>query len=321
MQITEPKKIIAVIGSTGAQGGGLVRAILDDKDSPFSVRALTRNPNKESAKVLSQAGADVVAFDMDGDVIEMSKALKGVYGLFVVTNYWEHFDQERESKQAQAVIRAGEIAGVGHYVWSTLDDTSKFFDNKLPEDQRPPKIDGMYVPFFDMKTQTNQYFPKDKTTMLYTSAYLEDFYNGWVSNGTFTANLDDAKLPVIAAEDIGKSTYGIFKAGNEYLGKEVHLATACMTAKELTKIATDTIGTKFTYKNVDHTMYRKRQDLGRAAPLYANMFEYMRLNPGYSKSLSTGETEKLTSGTLISVRKWFEENKDKMLQVAASAEA
>ena len=121
MQITEPKKIIAVIGATGAQGGGLVRAILNDKEeSPFSVRALTRNPDKESAKVLRQAGADVVAFDMDSDPIEMSKALENVYGLFVVTNYWEHFDQERESKQAQAVIRAGEIAGVKHYVWSTL---------------------------------------------------------------------------------------------------------------------------------------------------------------------------------------------------------
>ena len=319
MQITEPKKIIAVIGATGAQGGGLVRAILNDKEaSPFSVRALTRNPDKESAKVLRQAGADVVAFDMDSDPIEMSKALENVYGLFVVTNYWEHFDQERESKQAQAVIRAGEIAGVKHYVWSTLDDTSKFFD-KQSEDQRPPKIDGMYVPFFDMKTQTNQYFPKDKTTMLYTSAYLEDFYNGWITNGTFTANLgNDAKLPVIAVEDIGKSTYGIFKAGDTYLGKTVHLATACLTGKELMQIASDAIGVKFNYKNVDHTMYRKRQDLGRAAPLYANMFEYMRLNPNYSKSLSTNEAEKLTSGTLISVRKWFEENKEKVLQVASA---
>ena len=122
MQITEPKKIIAVIGATGAQGGGLVRAILNDKEaSPFSIRALTRNPNKETAEVLRQAGADVVAFDMDNsDPIEMSKALENVYGLFVVTNYWEHFDQERESKQAKAVIRAGEIAGVKHYVWSTL---------------------------------------------------------------------------------------------------------------------------------------------------------------------------------------------------------
>ena len=59
------KKIIAVVGATGAQGGGLVRAILADKSGAFTARAITRNPNSEKAKALRAAGAEVVAGDAD----------------------------------------------------------------------------------------------------------------------------------------------------------------------------------------------------------------------------------------------------------------
>lgn len=308
------KKIIAVIGSTGMQGGGLVQAMLKDNDkSPFQVRALTRNPDKESAVALREAGADVVAFDMDGRVEEMAKALVGVHGLFVVTNYWEHFDQDRESKQAQAVIEAGEMAGVKHYVWSTLEDTSPFFDS-LPEAQRPQKINGMYVPFFDVKEQTNKHFPKEKSTMLYTSAYLQDLYNyGWIKEGTFVANLENAKLPVIAAEDIGKATYGIFKAGDEYLGKTVHLATDRLTGHELMAIASEVLGKPFGFQNVTHKTYVDKEAL--ISRLIGNMLEYMRLNPKYSAALDPAEANDLTNGGLVSVRAFFEAHKKEMLAV------
>lgn len=316
--ISDNKKIIAVIGSTGLQGGGLVRAILNDPESPFTVRALTRDPDKESSVALREAGADVVAFDMDGDdTEEMAKALDGVYGLFVVTNYWEHFDQERESKQAQAVIHAGDMAGVKHYVWSTLENTAPFFET-LPEDQRPPKINGTYVPFFDMKEQTNKYFPHAKTTMLYTSAYLEDFLNyGWINEGTFVANLDDIKLPVIAVEDIGKSAYGIFQAGDKYLGKTVHVAGDRLSGDDLMEIASDVLGLPYKYKNVDHATYFNQDAPG--AKLLGNMFEYMRMNPCYSEALNPMEAKELTNNNLVSVRAFFDSNRDKMLPLAAKS--
>lgn len=59
------KKIIAVVGATGAQGGGLVRAILSDKTSPFTARVLTRDVNSDKAKTLAALGAEVVAADLD----------------------------------------------------------------------------------------------------------------------------------------------------------------------------------------------------------------------------------------------------------------
>jgi uncharacterized protein YbjT (DUF2867 family) len=82
-------KTIAVLGATGAQGGGLVRAILNDPNNEFAVRAITRNPDSDKAKALREAGAEVVAADLD-DQQSLERAFKGAYGAFCVTNFWEH---------------------------------------------------------------------------------------------------------------------------------------------------------------------------------------------------------------------------------------
>ena len=99
----EQKKIIAVVGATGAQGGGLVRAILADKDGEFAVRALTRHPDK--GKALAAAGAEVVAADLD-DQTSLERAFAGAYGAFCLTNFWEHFSAEKEIAQATTMARA-----------------------------------------------------------------------------------------------------------------------------------------------------------------------------------------------------------------------
>ena len=104
------KKIIAVVGATGAQGGGLARAILNDSQSEFAVRAITRNPDSEKAKELAALGAEVVAADID-DYESVKKAFDGAYGAFCITNYWEHFSPEREQAQAMNLARAAKDTG------------------------------------------------------------------------------------------------------------------------------------------------------------------------------------------------------------------
>src|SRR5687767_1373029 len=118
------KKIIAVVGATGAQGGALARAILADASRDFSVRAITRNPDAEKARALAQLGAEVVRGDAD-DQASMTRAFDGAYGAFCVTNFWEHFSAEREVAQAAAMAKAAKAAGVAHTIWSTLEDTRK----------------------------------------------------------------------------------------------------------------------------------------------------------------------------------------------------
>lgn len=84
------KKLIAVAGATGAQGGGLVRAILSDPDRGFAVRALTRDPNSLRAVELARLGAEVVAANVD-DADSVARALDGAAAAYCVTFYWDHF--------------------------------------------------------------------------------------------------------------------------------------------------------------------------------------------------------------------------------------
>ena len=116
------KKIIAVVGSTGAQGGGLVEAILADPNGGFAARAITRDPAKDKAKAIAAKGGEVVQADLD-DVESLKKAFAGAYGVYAVTNFWEHFSGEKEKTQAKNIADAAKAAGVQHVIWSTLEDT------------------------------------------------------------------------------------------------------------------------------------------------------------------------------------------------------
>jgi len=134
------KKIIAVTGATGAQGGGLVRAILADPSGGFGVRALTRDVGSEKAQQLAKLGADVVAANVD-DIGSLRQAFQGAAGGYCVTFFWEHFSPEKELAQAGAMAQAAKDAGLQHVIWSTLEDTRRF----VPlEDARMPTLQGKY---------------------------------------------------------------------------------------------------------------------------------------------------------------------------------
>src|SRR5690242_10914039 len=118
------KKIIAVVGATGAQGGGLVRAIMNDPSGGFTARAITRDINSDKAKALKALGAEVVAGDVD-DEASLQRAFTGAYGAYCVTFFWGHFSAEKEIAEAGNMARAAKAAGVKHVIWSTLEDTRK----------------------------------------------------------------------------------------------------------------------------------------------------------------------------------------------------
>src|SRR6266480_5012291 len=213
------KKIIAVIGATGAQGGGLARAILNDKNGSFIARAITRNPNSEKAKALADAGAEVVAADLD-DVKSLKKAFKDAYGAFCMTNFWEHLKPEKELAQARNRAQAAKDAGVRHVIWSTLEDTRK----SIPlSDDRMPTLMGKYkVPHFDAKGEADSIFTElgVPTTFLVASFYWENFIQSGPKKGpdgklAITLPMGTKKLAGIASEDIGKVAYAIFEKGDE----------------------------------------------------------------------------------------------------------
>ncbi len=313
---TTNKKIIAVIGATGAQGGGLVRAILADRNGPFAARALTRKPDSDKAKALAAAGAEVVSADSD-DAESLARAFTGAYGAFCVTNYWEHFSPERELAQARNMARAAKAAGLQHVIWSTLEDTRKW----VPlDDDRMPTLMGKYkVPHYDAKGEADQAF-RDAgvpTTFLLTSFYWENFiYFGSGpkrgADGTLalTFPLGDKKLSSIAVEDIGKTAYGIFKAGKELIGKTIAIAGGHISGAEFAAAMTRALGEEVRYNAVSPDTYRGlgfpgADDLG-------NMFQFKRDFNDYYRGVRDIEGARKLNPELQTFDQWLAKHKDEI---------
>ncbi len=274
------KRIIAVAGATGAQGGGLVRAILSDPSSGFAVRALTRDVNSTKAKELAKLGAEVVAADVD-DLESLKKAFKGAYGAFCVTFFWAHFSPEREVAEATHMAKAAKENRVQHVIWSTLEDTRKL----VPlSDNRMPTLNGKYkVPHFDGKGEADHVFTDLglPVTFLLTSFYWDNliYFGSGPKKGpdgklAITMPMGDKKLPGIAVEDIGKCAFGILKKGHEYIGKRVGIAGEHLTGAQMAAALTRALGKEVHYNSVPPDVYRSfgfpgAEDLG-------NMFQYKR---------------------------------------------
>jgi uncharacterized protein YbjT (DUF2867 family) len=274
------KKIIAVVGATGAQGGGLIRAILEDKNSEFSARALTRNPESDKAKTLKQLGVEVVAADLN-NLESVKKAFKGAYAAYCVTFFWEHYSPEKELAHAKTMAEAAKQTGVQHVIWSTLEDTRKWMSL---DDKRMPTLMGKYkVPHFDAKGEANQIF-RDMglpVTFLLTSFYWDNLIHFGMgpkkdANGNlaFTLPMGDKKLPGMAAEDIGRCAYGIFKKGKEFIGKTVGITGGHLTGAQMAESLTKALKQPVHYQDIDSDAYRSlgfpgAEDLG-------NMFQFKK---------------------------------------------
>jgi uncharacterized protein YbjT (DUF2867 family) len=310
------KKIIAVTGATGAQGSGLVRAILNDPSGDFAVRAITRDPNSEKAVALAKMGAEVVQANLD-DKESLVKAFQGAYGAFCVTAFWEHFSPEKEIAQARNMAEAAKVAGVKHTIWSSLDDTRKL----IPlEDDRMPTLQGKYkVPHFDAKGESDKFFLEGgiPSTVLYTVFYWDNFIHfglgpkrGPDGKLAITFPMGDKKLPAIAVEDIGKVAYGIFKAGPKYIGKIVGIAGGHLTGNEMAEALSKIVGEPVVYNDVPPEVYRSFGFPG--ADDMGNMFQFKRdFEEYYTKSRDI-ELARSLNPELKSFDQWLAENGKKI---------
>jgi uncharacterized protein YbjT (DUF2867 family) len=276
----ENKKIITVFGATGAQGGGLARAILADTTSEFAVRVVTRNANSEKSKIFAQLGAEVVEANID-DIKSIQKALEGTYGAYFVTFFWEHFSVEKEQQEVKNFIEAALESHLQHIIWSTLEDTRNWM--KL-DDDRMPTLNGKYkVPHFDGKGEADHFFTEAglPTTFLRTSFYWDNFIHfgmgpkkGENGNYYIAFPMDDKKLCAIAAEDIGKCAYGIFKKGKELIGKTVGIVGEKLNGNEMATKLSKALDKNVIFNPVSPEVYRNfgfpgAEDLG-------NMFQFKR---------------------------------------------
>ena len=319
------RKVIAVLGATGAQGGGLVRAILNDPSGGFAARVLTRDVNGAKVKEFARLGAEVVAADVDNPE-SLKKAFEGAYGAFCVTFFWAHFSPEKEMAEAKAMAEAAKAAGLRHVIWSTLEDTRKW----VPlSDNRMPTLQGKYkVPHFDGKGEADHFFTDAgvPTTFLLTSFYWDNFIHfgmgpkkGPDGKLAITFPMDDKKLPGIAAEDIGKCAYGIFKRGNEFIGKSIGISGENLTGAQMAAIFAEALGKDVRYNTVPPEVYRGfgfpgADDLG-------NMFQFKRDFEEYFCGARNLDFARSLNPSLQNFKTWLTQNKNAIPLEDAAASA
>lgn len=251
------------------------------------------------------------------DPATLNAAFAGADAAFLLTNFWEHFSAEREVVQARSMAEAAKRAGVGHVVWSTLEDTRRW----VPlDDDRMPTLHGKYkVPHFDGKGEADAIFRELglPTTFLLTSFYWENFIHFGsgpqrMPDGSLVLvnPMGDAKLPGIGVEDIGKSAFRIIAEGDRYIGETVGIAGEHLTGAEIAAAMSEAMGQPIGYYAMDADAYRAlgfpgADDLG-------NMFQVKRdFNVDFVRPRSVEESRKLNP-EMQDFRTWLGANAGKI---------
>jgi uncharacterized protein YbjT (DUF2867 family) len=289
-----------------------VRAILQDTGGAFAVRAITRTTDSDKARALAAAGAEVVAGDAD-DAASLPSAFAGAHGAFIVTNFWEHMSPERELAQAAALARATKRAGLRHVVWSTLEDTRLDFPL---DDSRLKTLHGKYkVPHFDAKGEADAIFAAEAapTSYLLAAFYWENFIffgQGPRKQADGTAvlalPLGGGKLPGIAAEDIGKCAYGIFKRGPEAAGQRFGVAGDILSGPEYAAAFSRHLGLPVSFYDMPFDQYRGLGFPG--ADDMGNMFEHHALLGEAFRRNRSPEVARSLNPALQSFETWLGKN-------------
>jgi uncharacterized protein YbjT (DUF2867 family) len=275
------KRVIAVVGATGKQGGSLARAILGDRDGDFALRVLTREPSCDRAQALAQCGADVVYADAD-DLGSLKRAFAGAYGAYCMTDFWGgHGDPERERVQGATMAEAARCVGVQHVIWSTLEDTRRY----VPlDDPRMPTLLGKYkVPHYDGKGEADNAFRGlgVPTTFFLTSFYWENLlhFSGMglrkQADGelVFAMPMGDKKLPGIAVDDLGLCALGVFKQAGS-AGETIGVAGEHPTCAQMAASLASVLGRCVRYMDVDPLEFRTWDFPW--APELSNMLQFKR---------------------------------------------
>ncbi|KAK0736396.1 NmrA-like family-domain-containing protein [Apiosordaria backusii] len=318
------KKIITVFGATGVQGGSVADIFLHDPKlkSDWTVRAVTRDTSKESAKRLQQQGAEVVAADLN-DKSTLVKAMEGATAVFAVTNYWEKCDMKLEIQQGKNLVDAAKEAGVQQFIWSSLYNIAKLSNGKLPN-----------VYHFDSKALVEDYAREVDipATFFLAGSYMSNlpgasFRRDPQANNAWTLSLpvsEQAVMPVFdAAADTGKFIKAAVLNRDKVLGKRLLGATNYLTNAQIIegfKKVFPEAGKTASYKKLPDDVFREFWTKYQGAPEFVaqELLENMQLfdTYGYFGGESLDEThalleDKLTTWEEYAAKtlKWGEELK------------
>ena len=227
-------KIILVTGATGQQGGVVAKNLLS---RGWAVRAMTRNPDSESALALKSNGAEIVKADLN-DPDTLTPAIDGVYGVFSVQNFFEA-GNEGEVTQGKALADAAKVADVKHFIYSSVGSADRntgiaHFDSKFLIEEHIRSIELPYTIFRPVFFMENFFMMKEQ-----------------IDNDNFTnALLQDVSLQMIAANDIGRFVAQAFETPDKYIGESIDIAGDSVTFSKVADLFSKEIGREVSYTTI-----------------------------------------------------------------------
>ena len=227
-------KVILVTGATGQQGGAVARHLLKDG---WDVRALVRDPDKDTAQRLRKQGAVLIQGDLY-DRASLDGALRGVYGAFSVQNFWlPDVGYEGEIRQGTALGDAAKGADVQHFVYSSVGGAHR----------------GMGQKHFESKWIIERYLEELglSHTVVRPAGFMDnlEWQRARISNGIFQGwgVRQDKRTQVIAVDDIGAIVAIVFSNRPEYLGRTLEIAGDELTEREQAETLTKVVGRRVTF--------------------------------------------------------------------------
>ena len=306
-----PKARAVVFGATGKQGGSVVDALL--KEGKYEVVAVTRSAESEKAKALVTKGASVVEADM-GDKAACQAAVQDADFVFLVTQFWEKFDQDLEEQEGKNVIDACKDGKVGFLVFSTLEDISALNEAGMSCGKIEPLESGKIVPHFDGKGRAMAYCKESgvKAAYLKLSFYMDN-WNGPMmqikpsEDGKFTLSypLQGHPMGLVAVEDTGAMVAALFKNADKYAGKEIGAAGDVLTGEEIVAVFSEVFGKTVEWADVEVAAFKAYGFPG--AGEFGNMFQAYQDLEKLPRSVE--ETKALYLGTK-DLKTFLTENKE-----------
>jgi len=291
-------KVIVVVGATGQQGNSVVKAMKDDKN--FIIKAATRNTQSKEAKQLAAEGVQVIQLDMF-DPASCNEALKGAYGVFLVTPVnFKPGETELEIQQGKNVVDAAKANGIQHLVFSGLRSAKEVaglegcshFENKKVIFDHIVKLGVPYsvVSYAAYYENLFSYFPPQKN-----------------ANGEYVLGFPMLSTPfdLICVSDAGEVTHQVFLRPDEFMGQWIYLASDSATVEEYANILTKKFpGKKFVASNITPEQFAQFPFPG--AKDLAVMFQFYLTG---KCPYHVEETRKLHP-KILTFEQWVEKNRD-----------
>lgn len=231
---TDDSHIIVVSGATGTQGGAVTRALLDQG---FIVRGLTRNPNSQASRALSELGAHMVRGDFD-DTSSLDSALNGAYGAFSVQQY-RGVGVEGEIRQSMAFADAAKKAGIQHFIYTSV------LYARL----------GTGVPQFESKRQIEDYI-RDLDipySIVRPPSFMVNLEGAWeAANESLYRTVFPAEMARhhIAPADIGRIVAEAFSNPDMWINRELDIAGQQISYADIAAAMSRQLGKLVVYEQI-----------------------------------------------------------------------